>query len=226
LKIRANEICPCGSGQKYKRCCANNVDIWSLWHTNINAITKQNGLDSRVSNAFFTTLKFLYELNWKGACHATSAILYIICRELGHEPRLCTGVISTEIWSSSHSWVELNGKMYDVSCYFPVNNTPRLMPVFHGKELDTMDDTKTIYGNSIESIDGQIDFMLKKNLTDFMEALPDDLRGASLWQALDNICLLANIDVFDKSVSLSAAVEQLRNKYENTYWELCNQATV
>ncbi len=222
MKIGANEPCPCGSGKKYKRCCRDkSVDIWTLWHKNAAQIAQDEGLDNQLAEIFCTLLKFISNYNWMGACHGTSAILYVIFRELGYEPKLCTGVISAGFWMSGHSWVELDGKVYDVSCYFPTAAIAQMMPVFHGRELDVMRDTPTQYGVSDAPHAKDVEMVISATVSQVMAADHEELGNANLWQVLASVCMEAKvpIPIIDiKGNTLDAS--RIAEKYDSVKWEL------
>ena len=224
MKIGANELCPCGSGKKYKRCCRDkDVDIWTLWRKNATQIADENGLDKRFAQIFYTLMKFISNYNWRGACHSASAILYVIFRELGYEPKLCAGVVATDFWVTGHSWVELESEVYDVSCYFPAVGTPRTMPVFCGKELDSMNNTETLYGISDAPPAEDVEMVMASTVSQIMSADQKKLGNKHLWQALVNVCAEAEISlpIFDiKGNMMGASV--INKKYSSAKWELRN----
>ena len=224
MKIRANELCPCGSGKKYKRCCRDkNVDIWSIWRNNAAQISDENRLDKRIALIFCTLLKFISIYNWLGACHGTSAILYVILRELGYEPKLCAGIMATDFWMTGHSWVELDGKVYDVSCYFPKVEAAKMMPVFHGKELDSMNDTATLYGISDAPRIDDVEMVMTSTVSQILAADHEELGNINLWQVLASVCVEANVSlpiVDIKGNTMDASI--IHPKYGSVKWELRN----
>jgi hypothetical protein len=230
MKIGRNEICPCGSGKKYKRCCQNAVvDLQTLWSVNINKIADEEQLDYRITKVFFALLDFLRQTKWSGACHGVSAILYVIYSELGFEPKLCTGIICRDKWMSGHSWIELNGKVYDAACYFPIEGRPKVMPVFNGVELDTMKTSSTLYGvSALSSLSEDVQLMLNANTTipRVLNGDYENINGASLWNVLDNICLLAEIDSVLIVTNDYFNTTRLAEKYKDTHWTLCDQIPV
>jgi len=231
MKVGANEFCPCGSGNKYKRCCRNkSIDIWTLWRNNATSIAVENGLDNPFAIIFCTLLKFISNYRWTGACHGTSAILYVILQELGYEPKLCAGVISTEFWMSGHSWVEVNGKVYDVSCYFPTIGIAQMMPVFHGKELDSMNNTKTLYGISNAPYDKGVEIVLNKSVSQVMAGCHEELGNANLWQVLGSVCVEANASTILSAFDIRGNkmdVSEMAKKYDLAGWKhICDKLNI
>jgi len=224
MKTGANDPCPCGSGNKYKRCCRNNdVTPWATWRNNASKMAEKNGLDNRLAEAFCTLLKLISNYNWTGACHGASAILYVIFNELGYEPKLCAGIVATDFWTSGHSWIELNGKVYDVSCYFPNIGTAKMMPVFHGKELDSNNDIVTQYGVSNAPIAKDVEMVMTMEVSNVMGADYEEVGNANLWQVLASVCVEAKIEIplIDiRGNTMDAS--KIAKKYESVKWELRN----
>ena len=51
MKIGRNELCPCGSGKKYKKCCLDNFDDDSIG----NVMSKINNLNSIFGNTAYAS---------------------------------------------------------------------------------------------------------------------------------------------------------------------------
>ena len=190
------------------------------WKKNIMTIANESGVDVRLSRLFCATLDFLYHTNLSGACHGVSAMLYVAYSELGFEPKLCTGIFGKDNWESGHSWIELGGKVFDASCCFSSPNTPKPPPVFCGRTVDTMKATEMVYGISSNHVAEDVQAVLDTTLPRVMNGKYERLRGASLWQALDNVCMLAKVEIF-KITDDWLDVRGLEKKYEGTRWVLC-----
>jgi len=133
--------------KKQKHKSYSDIDLWDLCCANADKLTVEEGLDNRLSKAFLALLLFIHQTDWRGACHGTSAILYIIFRELECQPQLCTGVVYSEGGEQwVHSWIKNRGSIYDVACCFPSIGSPAIMPIFHDKKLDTLGFPNVAYG--------------------------------------------------------------------------------
>ena len=226
MKANVSDLCPCGSRKAYKRCCGN---IQSRWSANIDTIACEASLDARIAKIFDATLVFISQTNWRGACHGIAAIQYVIFSELGFEPKLYAGITETGIWTTGHSWIEMEGKVYDAACYFSVEDTPRRPPVFHGIELNTMKPTTTAYGIAVPPVfseDVQAVLDAGTTVPGILNGEFTLMRGAHLWHVLDNICMLAGIDSVLKVVGDNIDANALIKKYKNTRWELRDQIPV
>jgi len=197
-----------------------------LWRKNATRIAIEHNLDVRIANSFCAMLELLLQTKWKGACHGTSTMFYVLLRELGYDANLCSGVISTNFWVTGHSWVELKGKVYDAACYFSAEDTPHLMPVFNGMSLDTMQATETAYGIADAPFDAGVHMMVNDStVSNTMAADYVELKGISLWQALDNVCMLSGIEIL-KVTNGVLDVRDLRDKYKDVRSELRDHISI
>lgn len=217
-KVGANESCHCGSGQKYKRCCAiaNKFDERHLWYNNANKITTDENLDCRIAIIYFALLDFIIGRDWRGACHPVAAIFYMILCEQGFNPKLCAGIVRVKSGHFVHSWIELNGSIYDVACAFPCEDTTKIEPIFGGKKLDTLESPKAIYGflSSLCTENESLQAVLSSTIFDVMAKSYEKLNGECLWSVMIYICSQTKIDF--KPISGSDFLK----KYSGIRWEL------
>lgn len=230
MKVGRNERCPCGSGKKYKHCCIDStVDVQTPWGLGIQTTCNEKGIDARIGKVFYALLVFLCQAKWTGACHGSSAILYVIYRELGFEPRLCTGMICRDILIAGHSWIELEGEIFDAACYFPAENCPKMAPVFNGIDLGTMKTPYTSYGiatNGFLSDDVQLMLDVGTTVSSVLNGECEHIDGVSLWSVLEYICLHAGFDNILKSSGDFIDATSLMEKYKDIRWTLCDQIPV
>jgi hypothetical protein len=71
-------------------------------------------------STFFELLKFVVENEYRGGCHDTSAVLYMLLAELGIESTLCVGEVGLGKKFFDHSWIEINGQIFDVAICMPL----------------------------------------------------------------------------------------------------------
>ena len=58
---------------------------------------------------------YMHRKQWWGACHASCAALYVALCEAGYQPKLCIGEMLGEGLYFDHSWIELNGYIFDLA---------------------------------------------------------------------------------------------------------------
>jgi len=219
MKVNIADLCPCGSRKTYKRCCGN-------LRPKITAIANEAGLDTRIADVFEATLTFIRQTNWLGACHGVAAIHYVIFSELGFAPKLYAGITEAGFWRTGHSWIEMDGKVYDATCSFSREDTPKRPPVFRGIDLNTMNTTDVLYGVAVSpefSEDVQAVLDADTTVPGILNGEFLLMRGAHLWHVLDNICMLAGIDSVLNVIGDGIDANALIAKYKDTRWELRDQ---
>ncbi len=96
-----------------------------------------------LEDIYKSMLDYVIDNNFTGACHSTSAAMYILLSELGLNPKLKIG----EVYSYSdnvcfdHSWVEMDDEIFDIAIGYP--QPPELGgqyvcgPIFNSTDLST-----------------------------------------------------------------------------------------
>lgn len=131
---------------------------------------------------FLELLKFVVESDYCGGCHDTSAVLHMLLTEVGVESTLCIGEVGAGRFFFDHSWVEVDGRVFDVAVCMPhPEGEPVGGPVFGNIDLATGVQTSLRYG--AESGDGLG--------AAAQPALVLDLQGYSTIQPNPNIWILA-----------------------------------
>ncbi|EHK4785653.1 MULTISPECIES: lasso peptide biosynthesis protein [Vibrio] len=109
----------------------------------------QNKNDEIISQLYSELLQFIVETEYKGGCHDTSAVLHVVLNELGIKNSLCIGEVKTGEKYFDHSWIEIDGKIYDAAICMPLDGGLWHPPVFASIDLDS--ETKTELGYGIPS---------------------------------------------------------------------------
>lgn len=148
-KVGANELCPCGSGQKYKRCCrARLVSPWQLWAKHADDILKDVEGGEKIKAVFFTMIRVISEIEWRGSYYLASVVLHMLLSEMGIKSELCMGPVAFTGGVYTHSWVEINDLVYDVTSWLHHYTVAQQPPVITGRCIDTGLETKNKYGIS------------------------------------------------------------------------------
>ena len=121
MKIGRNDPCPCGSGKKYKHCCLNKRGIYikdgADEKTAIRNIVKAKGYDENIADVLCNLMQYMKEQQWIGACHATTAVMFVALSEMGFSPKACVGEVKDDVVGFfDHSWIELDDKIIDLAC--------------------------------------------------------------------------------------------------------------
>lgn len=87
---------------------------------------------------FSELLKFVVGSNYCGGCHDTSAVLHMLLADAGLSSELCIGEVGTGQQFFDHSWVEVEGLVFDVAVCMPLQQGRAVGgPVFGGVDLAT-----------------------------------------------------------------------------------------
>ena len=70
---------------------------------------------SLLKKKFFNLLAYIQENDWAGACHATTAIMFVLLHEQGIPSAPCIVVVSKDHIVFDHSWIEVNSKICDAA---------------------------------------------------------------------------------------------------------------
>lgn len=82
-------------------------------------VAEEKRLDEAVTQPYSALLRYMWELEYRGACHSTSAILFVLMSERGLSPKLCIGEVRANGPYFDHSWIELDSKIFDVAVSLP-----------------------------------------------------------------------------------------------------------
>lgn len=199
-KINRNDLCYCGSGKKYKKCCLNKARVIPAWRTEASKI-EVGQHQEKISNTFFVVSDYLKENPIHGACHLFSGIFYILLKEQDVESDLCIGEVQSEFGRFDHSWTQINGEVYDIAIQVQLDYRER-NPVYAGVDLGTGKKSESIYGirdgSGLDAIAGQVS---NTPFVEYMDGFPGDA-----W----------NITVeLMKKLNLKGSIEVLREKHKS-----------
>lgn len=210
MKIGRNDFCPCGSGLKYKKCCLK-YEKKSTTLENINNIVRENQGADVVKNVFYKMYEIQGREKWEGACHATSALMYIALKEAGIPVHLCLGQVEGPAkcgWMSfDHSWIEVDNKVIDIAINSGLNGIVNSEPILYGKQIYSLKESEFIYGIPIKNLKQVALKITEMSITQYMNG------GNRLWNILEEICNYAGVN-FD--------IEMMKKRYNDEYWKIIN----
>lgn len=180
-------------------------------YSGIRAIVKNKGYDEQISNILCNLLKYMKENHWCGACHATSAIMYVVFSELGYDVTLCMGEArSKDDDYFDHSWIELDGDIIDLACCMPYNRIFVSEPIILGLESRTGNACSIEYGVYFEGLSDETNKILNMSVSEYLNACC----SRQLWTIISEL-LGAQIDVklFIEKYS-DVHWQYVKNKYE------------
>lgn len=205
MKIGRNDPCPCGSGKKYKKCCLNQyggVENFPF----IIGVVRNNGYDEALSDVLCKLLLRMQSGNrWAGACHATSAVLYVSLKELGLNPRLCVGEADAG-FLFDHSWIQLDGKVIDLAISIPLTGQPVSAPIILDQNIQSGKKYSVVYGTDRgRGLDPEARNIIEMPFGSYMDNYPEAIDG--LWSVVNSI------------VPKPRDIGVLRKKYADVNWE-------
>lgn len=200
MKIGRNDLCPCGSGKKYKYCCLEK-DSMSEYDL-IKKVVIQEGYNDLVSNLICNLYRYMRENNWRGACHATCSILYVGFCELGYRPTICMGEAAIPTRPRfDHSWIKVDGKVIDLAVAMPLpGNALISSPIVFDINIATNQKHQMIYGVKGGKLDSQASYAFNTPFVDYMDQYQKEMNG--LWGILKK--------VFPKDIN----IVEIKKKYD------------
>ncbi len=172
------------------------------WLSPIENIAKSKD-QKHIAKIFVPVLSWMYNHNYHGACHDTSAAMYIVLSELNLNVTLCIGEVKTGDQYFDHSWIEVGGLIYDVAVCLPLPGQPAFPPVFASINLETKKEPTLLYGmTSPVGLDDIAQKTALITLGEYANNTPFD--AINLWDL---------VKIFGKSAGLKINKEVVRQKY-------------
>jgi hypothetical protein len=158
------------------------------------------------------TMQAVYDLmeavRWDGACHAISALMFVLLREQGVQATLRLGEVAFGDGHFDHSWIEINGAVFDVAIARPLDPVSGHSPVVGGRHVHDGQPTPLIYG-AVSGLPQDADAARRQNmqLGEYMDVFPEHPQG--LWGVA--------VDV-GAQLGLHASAHSLRQRYSHVEW--------
>ncbi len=184
---------------------AEEIEQVDRWLATANRV----GHDRPNGNAEFSVFKAVLAYIWvarcSGACHSTSAVMYMLMREKGLDPTLCVGEVGAGGKFFDHSWIEVGGAVFDAAVSIPLLRGSWVSaPIFAGIDLDRGNATELRYGAaSGQGFDKATQPALELDLSSY-SAGAGKLSPFGLAHGLGGFC------------DVSATMDSLRSKYGAT----------
>jgi hypothetical protein len=116
------------------------------WLSDARSIAAKDDAHRYTKHIFNATLKYVAQNQWQGACHATSAILALLLNARNVQAVPCLGECYVDNYYFDHSWIEIDGLVYDVAIAVPDIPSHQKPPVFSGKSVDPTSPMRVRYG--------------------------------------------------------------------------------
>lgn len=147
-----------------------------------------------VHKTYCAVLDFIHNNDWQGACHGSSSIPAVLLVAQGLRPVLCLGEARHNDIYFDHSWVEIDGEIFDAAISNTLINDFLFPPVFRGYDLSSKRPTNLEHGKpSSQGYDENAAWIRTTPFSEYMRAFPDHPDG--LWGIAKAISKVANIRV-------------------------------
>lgn len=158
-----------------------------------------------ISQTYFAVMDYYKKYPNPGACHLVSSILYVLLKEQGVENDLCIGEVKINDKYADHSWIEINGEIFDIAIQLGLDGSIN-SPIYSGFKLTDSTKTEMIYGStSPVGLDNEAKQVLATPFVVYMDSYPQFNQGA--WRIVKDI---------GRELKLKVDIPKLREKYKET----------
>lgn len=200
MSIGRNDPCPCGSGKKYKKCCLDGETSWRQGIEN-------SDIEQAVKTTLISAYDFIVENQFQGGCHLISAILFMLLSEQGYEPIAKTGEVGTADYLFDHSWLELDGKVIDLTIMNTLDDNKKLPPVVMNKSVSSGLEPDYKYGVS-PNLDGNTQLILAQSICQYIQAGKEH----KTYFILESIAEKSGIQIGDTDLFLQKYMSSYRKR--------------
>jgi hypothetical protein len=199
--IGRNDPCPCGSGKKYKSCHLNAAAAPS-WREVAEGVPLDHPQKQEIIQTFSAMNDDFRVRPIAGGCHMLSGIMHVLLAEQGVDSDLCIGEVRHPSGPAfDHSWVEIDGKVFDVAIQ-QTDNGERHAPVFAGADMDTGKPSKFNYRYRSVGLGSTGRMAYETPFVTYMDGAP---KAFGKWGGIEAIA---------KRSDLAVNVDELRAKYQ------------
>lgn len=154
----------------------------------------------KVKKTFLNILGYIHKQDWMGACHATTAVMYVMLNEQGYEVEACIG----EVFKAPI--------IIDAAISNTLIQGLKFPPVFLSTDLVTEHETEFEYGcKTGPSIDPTADDISSMTIGTYMDNFPGHPQG--LWGTAKEL---------SKKQTLRFNVAKAKAKYGESKWVIKN----
>jgi len=149
-----------------------NVENWKL---SAEHLMLKNPKGFLICKSFCSLLDYIHQNQWQGACHASSTVLFSLLTSQGIEVELYLGKVSVEVITFDHSWIEIDGDIYDVAISNALTTGSDFPPVFRNLDLSTGEPTKLRY--ETPDYNEATQKIRSTKVSEYMEGYPEHTEG-------------------------------------------------
>lgn len=200
MLIGRNDPCPCGSGKKFKKCCLKWESTWRQGIENVDC-------EQAIKNTLLGAFDFIVENHFQGGCHMISAVLFMLLSEQGFQPIIKTGEVGIADYLFDHSWLELDGKIIDLTIMNTLNDYKKLPPVVMNKSVSSGLESDFKYGVS-PNLDVEAQLVLAQSIGQYIQAGKDH----KTYFVLESIAKKVGTQIDDTDLFLQKYMKSYRRR--------------
>jgi hypothetical protein len=180
----------------------------AYWKASAQKLRDSNPKSFMINKSFCGVLDFIHANDCQGTCRQSSAVLYFLLAAQGIEATLCRGEASIDKLYFDHSWLEIDGNIYDAAISKTLINSLCFPPVFRGIDLSTNEPTRLKFGTlSGLDHDESVRWIRSISVAEYMNLYPHHPDG-----------LYGIVKLVGKSVGVHLSVTGLRKKALHSQW--------
>lgn len=150
----------------------------NLWKKNAQELTMYTPTGDKTHKVYIATLGYIHDADWSGACHATTSIITTILRVQGISAEPYIGECRCGQFFFDHSWVEVDGEVFDAAVSNTLIDKFHFPPVYRGIDLSTMQPTSIAYGvASGNGYDPTAEMIRNMSVAEYMKGFPGQSGG-------------------------------------------------
>ena len=178
------------------------------WRAGMQRTLKGHPHSLTITKTLMAVLRYIEKMGWSGACHAASAVVFVLLREQGIGAVLCLGEAQLGDMVFNHSWIESDGEVFDVAIVQTLESGLLSAPVVKGRNVETGRPTEIKYGVHSGQPDDPPTAMLREtSFVDYLDGFPENPYG--LWGLAVDLAA---------PLGLQLEVAELREKYADSRW--------
>lgn len=181
----------------------------STWKSAAQSLMRQNPAGFKTLQTFSALLEFIHKNDWQGACHGSSTVFATLIVAQDIQPVLCLGeVFSSGGFYFDHSWVELDGEIYDMAISKTLMHGVAFPSVYRSIDLHTKLPASLVYGKpSGQGYDENANWIRNTSVPEYMQMFPDHPDG-----------LFGIAKVIAKSMNIRVTLASLKESSMKLKW--------
>jgi hypothetical protein len=191
--------------------------ISNEWKENLDMIFENEEHEHQLKSVTSQILHYMILNDWKGACHESCGVLYVIFHELGipvewkvGEVFITNKTINGRPICFDHSWITHNERIIDIAIYKPLIKEITQPPTILNINLESLTEPNLAYDVN-SGIEDSVETDLVKTipLSEYFDNSPmDPILGT--WSLITSI---------GKKVGLTIEIPELKKKYNGIFWK-------